>query len=50
VHLNTTKHANVRDRKLCIGDKEFEMVRKFKYLGAVADEENNVPHTTQERI
>jgi hypothetical protein len=26
------------------------MVQKFKYLGAVMDDENNITHTIQERI
>jgi hypothetical protein len=46
-HLDTTKHANISERKLCIGDREFEMVQKFKYLGAVVDEENNITHHTR---
>jgi protein-arginine kinase len=50
MYLNTIKYTNIRERKLCIGDKEFEMVQKFKYLGAVIDDENNVTHTIQERI
>jgi hypothetical protein len=50
MHLNIIKRANVRERKLCIGHKEFEMVQKFKYLGAVIDEKNNITHAIQERI
>jgi hypothetical protein len=41
VHLNTTKHANIRERKLCTGDKEFKMVQKFIYLGAVIIKKKN---------
>jgi hypothetical protein len=26
------------------------MIQKFKYLGAVIDDENNITHTIQERI
>jgi hypothetical protein len=47
MHLNTIKYANIRERKLCIGDKKFEMVQKFKYLGAVIDGENNITHHTR---
>jgi hypothetical protein len=49
MHLNETKHANIRERNLCIGDKEFEMIQKFKYLGAVIDDKNNITHTIQKR-
>jgi hypothetical protein len=50
MHLNTTKYANIRERKLCIGDKTFEMAQKFKYLDAVIDDKNNITHTIKERI
>jgi hypothetical protein len=48
--LNTIKYANVRERNLCVGNKIFEMVQKFKYLSAVTDDENNVTYTILERI
>jgi hypothetical protein len=44
VLLNRIKYANIRQRKLCIGDKTFEMVQKFKYLDAVIDDKNNITH------
>jgi hypothetical protein len=45
--LHLTQHTRISERKLCIGDREFEMVQKFKYLGAVVDEENNITHHTR---
>jgi hypothetical protein len=50
--LNTIKYANIRrERKLCIGVKTFEMVQKFKYQGAVIDDENNITrHTRENRV
>jgi hypothetical protein len=50
MHLNVTKHANKREGKLCIGDKEFKTVQKFKYLGAVMGEKNNTTYSIEERI
>jgi hypothetical protein len=41
--------ANIRGRKLCIGDQEFEIVQKFKDLGAVIERKiiQHKPYNTE---
>jgi hypothetical protein len=47
LHLNTIKYAHISEGKLCIGDKTFEMVQKFKYVRTVIDDENNNTHLSR---